>query len=114
MLKIKQSELRLYCDLLTQQTHEMKNLLVSNKSNEEQSIGDIIPEKDLKESTAQSNQVASSINNNEVLSSSFKSTEDTIEDNVTSKKTGEDSDKITNDNQDTNKIKVFLVGSFFI
>lgn len=29
MLKIKQSELRLYCDLLTQQTHEVKHLLLS-------------------------------------------------------------------------------------
>lgn len=29
LLKIKQSELRLYCDLLTQQTHEVKHLLLS-------------------------------------------------------------------------------------
>ena len=28
MLKIKQSELRLYCDLLTQQTYDIKNLIV--------------------------------------------------------------------------------------
>ncbi len=27
MLKLKQSELRLYCDLLSQQTHELKNLV---------------------------------------------------------------------------------------
>lgn len=32
LLKIKQSELRLYCDLLTQQTHDMKNLVLSLKS----------------------------------------------------------------------------------
>lgn len=32
-LKIKQSELRLYCDLLTQQTHDFKNLILNiNKS----------------------------------------------------------------------------------
>lgn len=32
-LKIKQSELRLYCDLLTQQTHDLKNLILTiNKS----------------------------------------------------------------------------------
>lgn len=30
MLKLKQSELRLYCDLLTQQTHELKNLVNSS------------------------------------------------------------------------------------
>lgn len=33
-MKIKQSELRLYCDLLTQQTHDMKNLIISLKSTE--------------------------------------------------------------------------------
>lgn len=42
LLKIKQSELRLYCDLLQQQTHEMKNLVISIKS----SIG--LPENGLK------------------------------------------------------------------
>jgi hypothetical protein len=33
MLKIKQSELRLYCDLLTQQTYDIKNLIVGFNSN---------------------------------------------------------------------------------
>lgn len=37
MLKIKQSELRLYCDLLTQQTHDMKNLILSLKSSKNDS-----------------------------------------------------------------------------
>ena len=37
MLKIKQSELRLYCDLLTQQTHDMKNLIISLKSSKNDS-----------------------------------------------------------------------------
>ena len=31
MLKIKQSELRLYCDLLSQQTHELKNIVNTQK-----------------------------------------------------------------------------------
>lgn len=38
MLKIKQSELRLYCDLLTQQTHELKNLVNTQNSNEKSDL----------------------------------------------------------------------------
>ena len=33
LLKIKQSELRLYCDLLTQQTYDIKNLILGFNSN---------------------------------------------------------------------------------
>lgn len=50
LLKIKQSELRLYCDLLSQQTHEIKNLILSLKTSSSNTLS--VESNNLAESTS--------------------------------------------------------------
>lgn len=108
MLKIKQSELRLYCDLLTQQTHEMKKLVISSKPTEEQLASDnkIHATEESTEETSEQKQAESSVDGS--LSSSFKSTDETQGDDITSKKAEENEQEtvtINSDDQESTSIK---------
>ena len=78
LLKIKQSELKLYCDLLTQQTYEIKNILLSVYLNVKHSNNSLTNENNNNDNTASnlsSSKDGEELNNDGNISesSSFKS-----------------------------------------
>ena len=124
LLKIKQSELRLYCDLLTQQTHDLKNLIVQvkNTSNETSNLevlqnnGVDIPSESFIDSlkiSSQNNQKSDQVS----LSSSFKSMDNysengTIEPEVHVESSINDRLGQLKDDDNNKNIKVFCISEF--
>ncbi len=93
MLKLKQSELRLYCDLLSQQTHELKNLVnttyTPNFKNSESTT--TVVETGIEILNNPQNSPMETLNS---AASSFKSAENNSSENFSSEQNTSESDTI--------------------